>query len=84
MGGADGRQSGGAMSIAKITALGAVMMLCCGQQVPPAPTNSHSARENYEAAVADYKKCLAVKSFEECEGQRHIMNAAATAMDSAR
>jgi hypothetical protein len=48
------------MRIAKMTALGAVMMLCCGQQAPPAPTTSHSAREIYEAAVADYKKCVAV------------------------
>jgi hypothetical protein len=70
------------MSIAKITALGAMMVLCCGQQAPPAPANS-GAREKYEAAVADYKKCVAVKSFEECEGQRRIMDAASTAMDSA-
>jgi hypothetical protein len=28
---------GDAMSIGRITALGAVMMLCCGQQAPPAP-----------------------------------------------
>jgi hypothetical protein len=102
-------RAGDTMGIARITALGAVMMLCCGQQAPPAPTNSHggllglftgnngghslagaaspaiAAREDFEAAVADYKKCLAVKSsFEECEGQRHIMDAAATAMESAR
>jgi hypothetical protein len=72
------------MGMAKITALVAVMMLCCGQQAPPAPTISLGARENYEAAVADYKKCIAVKPFEKCEGQRRIMDAAATAGDSAR
>jgi hypothetical protein len=71
------------MSIARMTALGAVMMLCSGQQAPPAPTNS-GAREKYEVAVADYKKCVAAKSFEECEGQRRIMDAAATVMDAAR
>ncbi|MGA9891088.1 MAG: hypothetical protein WBQ55_01690 [Xanthobacteraceae bacterium] len=71
------------MNIAKITALGAVMMLCCGQQAPPAPTNS-GARESYETAVADYKKCVAVKPFDECEGQRRTMDAAAKAMESAR
>jgi hypothetical protein len=72
------------MSIGRIAALGAVMMLCCGQAAAPAPTNSRGAREKYEAAVADYKKCVAVKPFDECEGQRRIMDAAATAMDNAR
>jgi hypothetical protein len=67
-----------------ITALGAVMMLCCGQQAPPAPSPAIAARDNFDAAVADYKKCVAVKSFEECEGQRRIMDAAAIVMDAAR
>jgi hypothetical protein len=60
------------------------MMLCCGQQAPPAPSPAIAARDNFDAAVADYKKCVAVKSFEECEGQRRIMDAAAIVMDAAR
>ena len=38
-----------------------------------------AARENFEWAVADYKKCLTSKSANECEGERHIMDAAAVA-----
>ncbi len=37
------------------------------------------ARDDFDAAVADYKKCLAVKSANDCEGERHIMDAAAVA-----
>jgi hypothetical protein len=77
------------MSIARIAALGAIVMVCCGQQTPPPAAHVHSlgasmspgiaARENFEWAVADYKKCLATKSANECEGERHIMDAAAVA-----
>ena len=76
------------MSIARIAALGAVVMVCCGQQTPPL-AHVHSlaasmspgiaARENFEWAVADYKKCLAKRSPNDCEGERHIMDAAAVA-----
>jgi hypothetical protein len=38
-----------------------------------------AARENFEAAVADYKKCIATRSTNDCEGERHIMDAAAVA-----
>jgi hypothetical protein len=79
------------MSIARISALRAIVMLCCGQQAPP-PARLHSlgasmspgiaARENFEWAVADYKKCLATESANDCEGERHIMDAAAVAAGS--
>jgi hypothetical protein len=32
----------------------------------------------------DYKHCLAVKPVKDCDGERHIMDAAATAMGSMR
>ena len=91
------------MSIARIAALGAIAMVCCGQQAPPAPPASHggllglftgdsrrhslaaggspaiAARENFEWAIDDYKKCLTTRSANDCEGERHIMDAAAVA-----
>ena len=75
------------MSVARIAALGAIVMVCCGQQTPPAHVHSLAARmspdvaarENFEWAVADYKQCLATRSANDCEGERHIMDAAAVA-----
>lgn len=42
------------MSIARMTVLGAVMMLCCGQQAPPAPPSHgglHAAAKNEPKVV---------------------------------
>jgi hypothetical protein len=55
-----------------------------GHSLAGAADPAIAARKHFEAAVADYKKCVAVKSFDECEGQRHIMDAAATGMENAR
>ena len=38
-----------------------------------------AARENFEWAIDDYKKCLTTRSANDCEGERHIMDAAAVA-----
>jgi hypothetical protein len=79
------------MRIFKLAALGAILMICSGQQSSPAHggllnlfgnNNGHSisgamnptigAREDFEAAVADYKKCLAVKPANDCGSMHQI------------
>lgn len=42
-----------------------------------------AAQYDYEQAVEAYKRCIATKPASACEGQRHIMDAAATALAGA-
>jgi hypothetical protein len=39
-------------------------------------------QEDYEASVAAYRTCLASQPYQACEGQRHIMDAAAAVLAS--